>query len=106
MSALAPFANRSAIIFGASEGTGLAAAQALGPQVSGVALISRSTDKLARAVRQVTSAKVHTVAADITSSADTQKAFDACVAALGPAGIVVNCAGAAHPGYFEDLTLD
>ena len=104
---LAQFANRSAIIFGASEGTGLALAKALSTQVSGIGIISRSSQKLSRAKSELnTAAKVHAVAADITSAADTKNAFDACVAALGPAGIVINCAGSAHPGYFADLGVE
>ena len=109
MTTLAKFADRSAIIFGASEGTGLAVAHALSGRVAGVGIVSRSAEKLARAeafLKAAGAAKLHAVAADVTSAAQTQSAFDACVAALGPAGIVVNCAGAAHPGYFEDLSLD
>jgi len=104
---LSQLANRSAIIFGASEGTGFAVAQALAGKIAGIGLISRSDEKLAHAARTLsTSTKVHVVAADVTSTSATQSAFDRCIAALGPASIVVNCAGAAHPGYFEDLGVD
>jgi 3-dehydrosphinganine reductase len=104
---LAPFTARSAIIFGASEGTGLAIAKALSAEVHGIGLVSRSAQKLERAQADLPSAaKSLAVAADITSAADTQRAFDACITALGPAGIVINCAGAAHPGYFADLGVD
>jgi len=104
---LGPLANRSAIIFGASEGTGLALAQALSGKVAGIGLVSRSQEKLARAAQSLGArGKMHVAAADVTSTAATQAAFDACVAALGPASIVVNCAGAAHPGYFPDLGVE
>ena len=109
MPQLAPFANRSAIIFGGSEGTGLAVAQALLGRTAGVAIVSRSRDKLAAAeatLKATGTGKLHVAVADVTSPAETQAAFDAAIAALGPAGIVINCAGAAHPGYFEDLSLE
>ena len=109
MSPLAKFADRSAVIFGASEGTGLALARALAGRVAGVGIVSRSSEKLARAAASLKNGgagNLHVAAADVTSPAQTQQAFDACIAALGPAGIVVNCAGAAHPGYFEDLPGD
>ena len=106
---LATFADRAAVIFGASEGTGLAVAHALIGKVAGLGIISRSAEKLDHAeavLKAKGAAKLHAVAADVTSTAGTQQAFDACITALGPAGIVVNCAGAAHPGYFEDLSVD
>ena len=105
---MSQFSSRSAIIFGASEGTGLAVAKALAPSVTGVGIVSRAPEKLAIAEAAVRerAAKVVAAQADITSATETQRAFDACVAALGPAGIVINCAGAAHPGYFEDLGVD
>lgn len=105
---MSQFSSRSAIIFGASEGTGLAVAKALAPGVTGVGIISRSAEKLALAEAAVRerATKVVAAQADITSATDTQRAFDTCITALGPAGIVINCAGAAHPGYFEDLGLD
>jgi 3-dehydrosphinganine reductase len=107
MTKLPQFAERSAIVFGASEGTGLAVAQALASEVRGIGLISRSREKLARAKATMNSkSKLHAVEADVTSPTDVQKAFEACIAALGPAGIVINCAGAAHPGYFEDLSVE
>jgi 3-dehydrosphinganine reductase len=104
---LVQFSARSAVIFGASEGTGLALAKALSAEVSGIGIVSRSSEKLARAQGELKGpAKIHAAAADITSTSDTKRAFDACVAALGPAGIVINCAGAAHPGYFADLGVE
>jgi 3-dehydrosphinganine reductase len=107
MTKLSLFAERAAIVFGASEGTGLAVAQALASEVSGIGIISRSLEKLTHAQETLKSArKLHAVSADITSPAETQSAFEACVAALGPAGIVINCAGAAHPGYFADLSVE
>jgi 3-dehydrosphinganine reductase len=108
MTRLAPFAGCAAIIFGASEGTGLALAEALAPHMRGVALISRSREKLdAAATRVRTKANALAVhAADVTDAASVQRAFDASIAELGPASIVINCAGAAHPGYFEDLPAE
>lgn len=103
---LSQLANRSAIIFGASEGTGLAVSQALAGKVTGVGLISRSEEKLASAAKTVSGPKVHVATADITSTTAAKTAFDSCIAALGPASIVINCAGAAHPGYFEDLGVE
>jgi len=109
MPALPRLGDRAAIIFGASEGTGLALAEALLGCVSGVGILSRSAEKLARAeaaVRARGAGTLTAVAADVTDARAVATAFDACVDALGPASIVVNCAGAAHPGYFEDLAPD
>lgn len=108
MSTLPKLGDRAAIVFGASEGTGLAVAEALAGRVAGVAIVSRSRAKLDAAEPRVKAkgGKVLAVAADVTSADDVTRAFEAAVAALGPAGIVVNCAGAAHPGYFTDLSND
>ncbi len=108
MKPLPKLGDRAAIIFGASEGTGLAVAEALAGRVHGIGLISRSTDKLAAAkvgLNRQGLARVIAVSADVTDPAQTAAAFEACIRELGPASIVINCAGAAHPGYFEDLPV-
>lgn len=92
------------LITGGSRGIGLACAIAFQAEGANLAIVSRSPANLADAAAVI--GRVHTRAADLTSSAEALAAVDAVEAALGPIDVLVNCAGAARRTAPDDLTPD
>lgn len=104
-----PF-DGAAIIFGGSEGIGLAVAQSLYANGIAVGLVSRNADRLAAARAVVTQydpgGVCVTVCADVT---DADSVTDAChrlIAELAEVSLVVSSAGYTLPGYVDALSAD
>lgn len=88
-------AGKCGIVFGASKGIGAAAARALAGEGARLALVSRSGDT--GGVEGVG------IAADLTHTADANRAVDEATAALGRIDLAVISVGAAQGGSFTDL---
>lgn len=88
--------GKKGIVFGASKGIGAAAARALAGEGVRLALVSRSggTADIPGATG---------IAADLTRTADTERAVEAALAALGRIDLAVISVGAAQGGSFVDL---
>jgi len=98
--------GRRALITGASKGIGKAIAVELAVEGVDLALCARGEVALratAEQLRQQTGVKVFALAADVTDAAAIQSFVEAAVAALGGLDIVVNNAGSALPGTFEEV---
>lgn len=102
------YAARSALVFGGSEGIGLAVAQRLVAAGTDVVVLSRSERKLVDAVGLLEAQRtgpdqvIRSCAVDVTDP-------DAVVAAVGAIAVpdlVVITAGYARPGYLADLPAD
>ena len=98
-------AGRTALITGASAGLGLASAQALAAEGVRVALVSRSTEKLAAALSTVAGEPV-SVAADLTDDESIDAMLSEVVATLGHVDILVANAGGPPPGTFTSTDDD
>ena len=91
-----------ALVFGGSEGIGLAVAERLVARGRDVVVLSRSPAKLDTALSRLgASALARSV--DVTSEADVRDTVDELVAEVGVPELVVTTAGYARPGYLEDL---
>jgi 3-dehydrosphinganine reductase len=93
------------IVTGGSEGIGLATAEILLARGARISLVSRSEAKLA-AAREQLGGQIAIVSADVTQETSITGAIAALVAERGPCDVLVSCAGAAAPGYFEQLGID
>jgi 3-oxoacyl-[acyl-carrier protein] reductase len=91
--------GKAALITGAARGIGKGIAQAFAREGADLYLISKSTpmDALVAELRAL-GVKAEAALADVASSADAQKAVDACVAAFGKIDILVNNAGITRDG--------
>lgn len=107
------YKNKQVWIFGGSTGIGFETACQLTERGADVRLFARRKKVLITAVDRIKTANilqanqsvVYTVA-DVTLSDALQKIIDDLVKENGCPEIVINCAGAAFPNYFENITAE
>ena len=97
--------GRSVLVTGASKGIGLACAHAFADAGARVAIVSRSSENLAKARASFGSdvAPPVTIAADLRDPAQAARAVEEAYAALGDLDVLVNSAGAAKRYAPADL---
>jgi 3-dehydrosphinganine reductase len=106
------FTNKVVLITGGSSGIGLALAKELAERGARLALMARHQDKLNEAITSLENshpgfAGWYLVApADVSDPIQVGQALDRVINTLGVPDLVINSAGAAHPGYVEELNLD
>ena len=104
------FADKSVLITGGSSGIGLALARQLVVQGAHVCLLARDVQKLENARQQLETLRVNAqqriavLAADVADNASLSPVLSNWIAADGVPDILINSAGVARPGYFEELT--
>jgi 3-dehydrosphinganine reductase len=107
------YRHKLVVLTGASSGIGLAAARLLRSWGAHLILIARNEERLAAARAEVErfgprgadAPELHTLSLDIRD----RKAVEAAVASLPsqrPVEVLINNAGYATPGYFEELGLE
>lgn len=106
------YSGRYAIVVGASEGIGFAVASELSRRGADVTITSRDEIKLVEAARTISARhrrpqrRVDWLAFDVRHGDEVKGAIDTLTRKHGTPDIAIICAGAARPGYFEDLGLD
>jgi 3-dehydrosphinganine reductase len=101
--------GRLALITGGSHGMGLALARLMAQDGTNVWLVARHTDGLEAACRSLpTSAgqRHGYYSTDVTDWNQVQSTVERFQQEVGVPDYLINVAGAAHPGYFEDLPLE
>jgi 3-oxoacyl-[acyl-carrier protein] reductase len=96
--------DRVAVITGASEGIGRAAAASLGREGANVVVCARRADVLsqsAAAVAEETGAQVLPVPADVSRAEDVRRVIESAVERFGRLDILVNNAGTSRATGFE-----
>jgi 3-dehydrosphinganine reductase len=106
------FHNQHVIITGGSSGIGRAIARLLTQRGADVSIIARRQELLdetlaeLESLRENPSQRLASYPADLTEWEQAQKAIAELTADDHPPDILINAAGFAHPGYFEELSLD
>jgi len=101
-------AGKLALITGGSSGIGLETARLLARKGAGVWLVARGRDRLDSALKLIEAARCDpaqrfgAVVADVIDPSQASAAVARVTAACGPPDILVNSAGAVHPGLFCD----
>jgi 3-oxoacyl-[acyl-carrier protein] reductase len=100
--------GRRALVTGGSKGIGLAIAEELAGEGVDVAICARHAAEVETAAQRLrgTGRTVHAQVADVTDPEQVIDVVQRSVQALGGLDVLVNNAGAAHPGNFESLTDD
>lgn len=104
------FADKSVLITGGSSGIGLALARQLVVHGAHVCLLARDVQKLENARQQLETLRVNAqqriavLAADVSDNASLSPVLSNWIAADGVPDVLINSAGVARPGYFEELT--
>jgi NAD(P)-dependent dehydrogenase (short-subunit alcohol dehydrogenase family) len=99
-------AGRRAVVTGGSKGIGLAVAEDLVVEGAAVSICARNAEEVEAAAARLrgSGATVHAQAADVTDPGQVEAFLAAAAEALGGIDVLVNNAGAAHPGTFATLT--
>lgn len=105
------FRGKNVVITGGSSGIGKATAKLLSGEGANVFLVARDERKLARALEDVKAQgsglgqRNGAFSADVVKYQLVEDAIAAIKEVGGACDILINCAGIAHPGYFEELPL-
>jgi 3-dehydrosphinganine reductase len=106
------FYKRHGIITGGSSGIGKATARKLVQQGANVTLIARTQSQLALALTELehdrvqANQQIQIYAADVSDRVQITAAIQASIKRLGVPDWLVLSAGIAHPGHFQELSVD
>jgi NAD(P)-dependent dehydrogenase (short-subunit alcohol dehydrogenase family) len=98
--------GRRAVVTGGSKGIGLAVATELAREGAAVSVCARNAEEVSTAAAQLRElgGTVHEQVVDVTDPEQVSGYVEAAAGALGGIDVLVNNAGAAHPGTFSTLT--
>ena len=98
--------GRHAVVTGGSRGLGAAIARVLASAGADVTIMGRTPVKLQLQVEAIAGpGRAQAVLCDVADEASVSRAFAEAHAAFGPASILVNNAGEASAGPFQDVSL-
>lgn len=106
------FNGKLALVTGGSRGIGLAVSKELAARGASVWIAARNLERLAVARREIEEARrsrgqtFGTLAMDVADAEKVASVLGAFMAETGVPDLMVNCAGVAHPGRFEELDLE
>lgn len=104
--------RKKVLITGGSSGIGLALARLYASKGCDVFILSRSKQHLSSALDQIQAKKVDAIQnfeiiqADVTDAKSIEDTMAGLILKFGSPDILINSAGIAHPGKFEEISLD
>ncbi|MFC1922771.1 SDR family oxidoreductase [Chloroflexota bacterium] len=101
--------GKKALITGGSSGIGLAVARSLAEQGAHVWLLARGEEGLKSALESLKCHEVQhcgMISADVSDWDQISSAVAHVESEIGVPDLVVNSAGVAHPGYFQDISVE
>ena len=106
------YSSKTVFVTGGSTGIGLELAKGFAVRGANVFIFARNKDHLELAVQEISSKKIHADQKfgywqmDVSRPEQVAEVMEEAVAAAGTPDILLNCAGRAFPGYFEDISND
>jgi short-subunit dehydrogenase len=103
---LSPWADKMAVITGASSGIGAATALELARHGLRVVLVARRRERLEEVAAEIeqNGGTAETIPADLTLEADRQRVYEQVTENHGNVDVLINNAGVGWYGYFTDMT--
>jgi short-subunit dehydrogenase len=100
------FSGRVALVTGGSRGLGLLIARELGSRGARLVIAARDEDELSRAKADLLALGIEatTIATDLATPAEAERAVNAAVWAYGQLDVLINNAGVMTVGPFEDFS--
>lgn len=109
---MSSFQHKVALITGGSSGLGLEVARQLSRHGAHICLVARRADTLetaletVRAERSDPGQRFGVISADVSDPEQAQAAVEQTARDMGHPDLVINSAGVARPGYFQETDLD
>jgi len=106
------FKDKLVLITGGSSGIGLALAQQLTKEGARVWVLARDKKKLNLALEKLSQNKINpeqeigTIRGDITDKKQINSILETWIKTHGAPDLLINSAGVAHPGYFNELDTE
>lgn len=103
---------KQALITGGSSGIGLAVARALAKEGTDICLLARDEEKLTIAKEELSKItlrddqQIETLSCDIRDYDTLSQRLEEWTSESGTPDLVINSAGVAYPGYFQELDVD
>lgn len=104
--------NRVALVTGGSSGIGLAVGRLLARQGCHVWLVARNEDRLSAALSEIKAARQSdeqvcgALSADVSDPQQAGSAVEQVTRVVGSPHLLINSAGVARPGYFQEISLE
>jgi len=103
------YKDKSILITGGTSGIGLELARILAARGARLFLFARSQDNLIKTIndlKTIQSGDYHGIPTDVSDANQVAQSVKQVIEMAGVPDLLINCAGAAHPGYVQDLDLE
>ncbi len=103
------YKDKIVLITGGTSGIGLELARILATRGARLFLFARSQDNLIKTINDlqtVQTGEYHGIPTDVSDANQAAQSVKGVIETAGVPDLLINCAGAAHPGYVQDLDLE
>ena len=103
------YKDKIVLITGGTSGIGLELARILATRGARLFLFARSQDNLIKTINDlqtVQAGEYHGIPTDVSDANQAAQSVKGVIETAGVPDLLINCAGAAHPGYVQDLDLE
>ena len=103
------YKDKIVLITGGTSGIGLELARILAARGARLFLFARSQDNLIKTINDlqtVQTGEYHGIPTDVSDANQAAQSVKGVIETAGVPDLLINCAGAAHPGYVQDLDLE
>jgi 3-dehydrosphinganine reductase len=103
------YTGKSVLITGGTSGIGLELARILASRGARLFIFARSQDNLSKTINDLQTVQAgdyHGIPTDVSKANQVAQSVKQVIETTGVPDLLINCAGAAHPGYVQDLDLE